>query len=183
MASIMGSVSRGRSEVNGERIGEGIVGAAEQRARNGRFHGGQRPFGYRQRDTRTLLVHARGGAAREVVRPTGPLVLVPEEADAIKWGYENIARGGTLDQVVRNWRGRGLTGPRGARFTGTAVRDVLLRPLNAGLAFYNGSEIAAEDMGGSGGERTPTIVDPGTWRIVRAILTDPARRRSGGRRR
>ena len=170
-------MSQEESEVNGERISD-----KARRPRNGRVPGEKRPFGYRPRDTRTVLVRPSGGEAREVVRPAGPLVLVPEEADAIKWGYENIAKGGTLEQVVQNWRGRRLTGPQGAQFTGTAVRDVLLRPMNAGLAFREGSEIAAEDVGGSARERPPAIVDPGTWRIVRTILTDPARRRTRGRR-
>ena len=170
-ANIMGAVSQHESEVKGERIGD----AAADRIRRGRFSGGQRRFGYRHRDVRTVIVRPRGGGEPvDVERPTGPLVLVPEEADAIAWAYQHILRGGSQESVVREWRRRGLTGPQGAEFTATAMRDCLLRPPNAGLVFYKGVELP-------GRSEMPSIVEPDVWRAVRAMLLDPSRRAKVGR--
>jgi len=130
-AFIAGTVAQHASEKQGERVSD----AAVQRAQRGRFLGGQRRFGYQQLGSLPRRVRDRvTGEYRDIQRPTGPLTLVPQEADAIAWGYQHLARGGSLEAVVREWRGRGLTGPQGAAFTGTSVREVLRRPMNAGLS-------------------------------------------------
>jgi site-specific DNA recombinase len=176
-ANILGSVAEHESKKKGQRVRE----AAEQRAGKGRFGGGQRRFGYRHRDTRIVRRLADDGmTVVEVERPGGPLVLVRDEADAIGWAYNHILRGGTLEAVVREWRGRGLVGPQGARFSGVAVRDVLLRPMNAGLTFYLGSEVG-ETIHDPKDDPIPTITDEQTWRAVKAILTHPDRRTTVGK--
>ncbi|MGH8867917.1 MAG: recombinase family protein [Actinomycetes bacterium] len=158
-ANLLGSVAQHESQKKGERVRE----AAEQRAHRGRFSGGRRRFGYAHRDS-----HPSTG------RPTGPLVLVPEEAEAIAWAYQHVMSGGSLEAVVREWRDlRGLRGPAGAEFTGVTVRDVLLRPINAGLAVYRGKVV--------GDSEAPAIVDREAFETVRAILTDPKRRTTVGR--
>jgi hypothetical protein len=113
------------------------------------------------------------GHVTEQERPSGPLVLVPEEAQAIADGYQTIASGGTVYQVTRDWRARGLTGPNGAEFTDVRVRTVLLRPANAGLSTYRGKV--------TGEGEWPTITDPDTFATVKAILEDPARRTTVGK--
>ena len=75
--------ARVRNAVNGyesERKRERVVLATEDRARKGRFPGGQRRFGYRQRDTRIVRHLDDDGMITETERPSGPLVLVPAEA-------------------------------------------------------------------------------------------------------
>jgi hypothetical protein len=109
----------------------------------------------------------------ETTRPTGPLVLVPEEAQAIADGYRAIAEGGTLYAVAKDWRARGLTGPTGAAFTDVAVREILLRPANAGLSAYKGEVVGTGDW--------PPITDPDTYAAVKAILEDPSRKQGVGK--
>jgi hypothetical protein len=168
--------ARVRNAVNGyeaERKGERVLNATQDRAKKGRFPGGQRRFGYAQRDKRIVRQQDDAGVITEVERPSGPLVLVPDEARAIADGYRMIASGATLRAVLRDWRARGLTGPSGARFTDVAVRDVLLRHANAGISTYKGKPVGKGDW--------PAITDPDTFAAVQAILTDPARRTTVGR--
>src|SRR6266568_426008 len=91
-AEIRGAVSGHESRRKKERV----VLAAEDRANKGRFGGGTRRFGFTQTDTRTQRTMDEAGNVTEVERPSGPLVLVPEEADAIASGYEAIANGDSL---------------------------------------------------------------------------------------
>lgn len=146
-ARILADVAQHESEKKGERV----KAAAEQRARAGKYGGGARRFGYSK-------------TADE---------LIPEEADAIRWAYQHVLDGGSLESIGREWTRRGLTGPRGAKFTGVVVRDVLLRPMNAGIAVYYDQEVGRTD--------SPVIIDEETFRTVRAIITDPRRRVTQGR--
>jgi len=152
---------------------ERVMNATEDRARKGRFPGGQRRFGYKQRDTRVVRHQDDAGVITERERPSGPLVLVKAEAEAIADGYRMIATGSTLYAVTKDWQDRGLTGPTGAEFTPVAVRDVLLRAANAGISTYKGEPRGPGDW--------PRIVDPDTYAAVKAILTDPSRRRGRGK--
>lgn len=126
--------------------GERVSRAARQRAEAGRFGGGVRRFGYDATMTN----------------------LVPAEAEAIEWGVEHVLAGGSIRAVQREWVGRGLTGPTGAALTPNAVRGILLRPANAGLAVYKGD--------GIGKGAWPAIIDEATFKRLRAMLTDPRRR-------
>lgn len=146
-ARMLGTVALHSSEKAGERVAR----AAEQRARKGGFNGGKRRFGY-----------TKDGTA-----------LVEPEADALRWAYGHVLDGGSIGSVTREWTSRGLTGPGGGKLADPAVRDYLLRPMNAGLSVYQGTEVGRTNL--------PTVVDEARWRAVRAILTDPARRSTVGR--
>jgi len=63
-----------------------------------------------------------------------------------------------------------LTTLKGQRWERGAIREVLLRPRNAGLREHNGQVIGPADW--------PAIVPEEQWRAVAAILTDPAQRTS-----
>ncbi|MGH3277125.1 MAG: recombinase family protein [Streptosporangiaceae bacterium] len=169
--------ARVRNAVNAyesERKRERVELATADRARKGRFPGGGRRFGYAQRDTRIARHMDEDGTVHEETRPAGPLVLVPAEAEAIAEGYAMIMAGGSVHGVTRDWRDeRGLTGPKGAAFTPTAVRDVLLRPANAGLSVHKGQIVGTGEW--------PAITDPDTYATVRALLTAPERRTNRGR--
>ena len=105
--------ARIRNAVNGyesERKRERVMLATEDRARKGRFSGGQRRFGYRQRDTRIARRMDDDGRITEEKRPSGPLVLVPDEAQAMADGYRMITSGATLYALMdrtRQWRAGG----------------------------------------------------------------------------
>jgi site-specific DNA recombinase len=168
--------ARVRNAVNGyesERKRERVMLAMEDRARKGRYPGGPRRFGYTQRDTKIVRHQDDDGVITEHERPTGPLVLVPEEARAIADGYAMIASGGSLHAVLKNWRARGLTAPAGGQFTQVQVREVLLREANAGLSIHKGIVVGKGEW--------PAITDPDTYATVKAVLTDPSRRRGPGR--
>ena len=168
--------ARVRNAVNAyesERKKERVELATADRARKGRFPGGGRRFGYTQRDTRIVRQMDEDGTITERTRPSGPLVLVPDEAQAIADGYTMIAGGASVHAVTRDWRSRGLTGPQGAPFTPTAVRDILLRPANAGLSTHKGQIVGTGEW--------PPITDPDTYATVKALLTDPSRRTTRGR--
>jgi DNA invertase Pin-like site-specific DNA recombinase len=147
MANLLGSVSQHESQKRGERVAR----AASQRAQEGRYNGGQRRFGYNPTATE----------------------LKADEADAVREAYRHVAAGGTLESIVRDWRERFGVGTLGGKITGTQVREILLRPLNAGIAVYRGKEV--------GRTKSPVIIDEDTWRSVIAILSDPARRTTVGK--
>jgi len=168
--------ARVRNAVNAyesERKRERVELATKDRARKGRFPGGGRRFGYAQRDTRIVRQMDEDGQITEFERPSGPLVLVPAEAQAIADGYKMIASGASVHAVTREWRSRGLAGPQGAEFTPTAVRDVLLREANAGLSVHKGQVVGTGEW--------PAITDPDTYATVKALLTDPSRYTGRGR--
>lgn len=146
-ARIMATVAQHEAEKRGERVQR----AAAQRAKEGRYGGGARRMGY------TATADA----------------LIPEEAEEVAWAYRHIAEGGTLEAVARRWRENLGTGPKGGEITGVQVREVLLRPMNAGIATYHKQEVGRTNL--------PVIIDEETFRTVRAILSDPARRTSRGR--
>lgn len=168
-ANIMGAVAQHESEIKSERVSD----AARQRVGKGRFNGGERRFGYRHSQARLIALHGTGGADSVEV-PTGPLVLVPKEAEAIKWAYDYIARGGSLRATAIEWNARGLVGTRGVKFVPQAVRFILLRPMNAGLSSYKGQLLEAQN-------EAPAIVGVEVWKTVQDRLKDPSRRTSVGR--
>lgn len=154
-----------------DRKRERVELAAKDRARKGRFSGGGRRFGYRHSESRVVRNMDDAGRVHEETRPSGPLVLVREEADAIAAGYAAIMAGLSLYSVCRDWQERGLSGARGAKWSPSAVREILLRPSNAGLSVYKGEILGKGDW--------PEIVDADTFEAVKAILSAPDRRTNG----
>lgn len=167
MANVLGSMAQHESEVKSERISA----ASRQRAAKGRYNGGNRRFGYEHASKRTIILHG-DDVASEVEVPTGKLVLVPAEADAIKWAYEHVLHGGSLRSVCREWASRGLVGGRGAAFSSLTVRNILLRPMNAGLATYKGEVLEVS-------HDAPAIVTVKQWQSVKGIIE--GRREGAGR--
>lgn len=144
---ILASVARGEVERKSARQ----KAANRQRAEEGMPHaGGWRALGYAQ-DGVTIL---------------------PDEAAAIRTGFELILAGGSLRAVGRDWSARGLTATKSARkarptWTWASVRQVLLNPRYAGIRAYCGEEFPAQ---------WPAIVSEEVFRAVSAMLTSPDRR-------
>lgn len=179
VARILGAVARGEVEHMIERME-----SAHERIRSaGGRHGGPRPFGYCP-DGPSIK---NGGEGR--------YAQVPEEAAAIReacarllaeggthagtQGGRRIPEGGT-HAIAWQWNKAGLRtpeGPGGKRrgdgsWNSKNVSLVLTRALTAGLIEYRGEVVGK-------GNWEP-IIDEGTWRAVRAILTDGARRTTPG---
>jgi site-specific DNA recombinase len=121
--------------------------AKMQAARAGKFRGGRRAFGY-ERDGVT-------------VRPT--------EAAYVLDATQRVLHGESLGSIAREWNAQGITGTRGAPWTSVSVRDVLIRPRNAGIVDHEGKEIATAEW--------PPIVPEQQWRAVHTLLTASGRRR------
>ena len=97
----------------------------------------------------------------------------PAEGPAVAEACAALLGGGSLSGVMREWTSAGLCPPqqaqRGtARWSRTSIRLILLNPRIAGLSAYRG-EIVGQ------GQWQP-LVGEETWRAVRGILEDPARK-------
>jgi site-specific DNA recombinase len=147
-ARIMIAVAKAEQERKAERQKL----ANEQAAINGkRFTGCPRPFGY-------LDDH---------------VTAHPVEGPAVAEACAALLGGGTLSGIMREWTGAGLKPPQQAQrgtavWKRTSIRMILLNPRIAGLSAYHG-EIVSQ------GQWEP-LVSEETWRAVRGILEDPARK-------
>lgn len=135
----------GIARFEGRRRHERQVRAYEHRAQQGHQVGGWRPFGYRDGE------------------------VVPEEAHAIREGYQSLLSGAPLAQIAREWNTLGLRTVHGSEWRHGSVRKVLLNPRNTGAVTYRGAVIAREG-------RSPAIVDEATFLAASAVLKDPSRR-------
>lgn len=127
-----------------------VKSAKDQRASSGSWSGGARPFGWE----------------------SDGVTLRPGEADLIRAATRDVLRGVSLSAVARRWRESGVTTARGKPWIAQAVRDVLLRPRNAGLRQHRGVVVGSGDW--------DACVTPEEWHAVRRLLTDPDRRTSPG---
>lgn len=147
-ARVLGDFARYESEQKSERVARKIQQSADQ----GKTHqGGARPFGW-ERDRRSL-----NDAEAAVVRRAAELVL----------------SGASVKTVTKAANESGIPPVGGGRWRDVQVRDMLLRPRNAGLVVYRGRP------NGKTGNWEP-ILDEVTWRRVERILTDSARRTTPG---
>ncbi|WP_194239985.1 recombinase family protein [Amycolatopsis sp. YIM 10] len=148
VARQLGAVARFESEHKADRIKAKRLQAAKE----GRWQGGPRPFGF----------EPDGVKHRKI------------EADEIAEGTKSVLAGVKVHTVVKGVNERGVRTTTGRLFSGPAFQDVLMRPRNAGLAVYQGEVIGKAEW--------KRIVSPAKWRAVVSILKDPARRSSPGNR-
>lgn len=114
-----------------------------QKAAAGLWLGGPRPFGY---------------------EPDG-VTIRPLEADALEDVGSRLLAGEGSNSLARDLNARGIRTSAGNEFTGNGLRDVLLRPRNAGLMELNGE-----------------IVGPAQWRpIFHRDISDLATQRERAR--
>lgn len=167
-ARILGAVARQESEHKADRVAR----HRRQKALKGEWMGGIRPFGWGM---------PTGEARKRIDRETGKeteipvldmLKAVPEEAEALRLWTDTILAGGSIRGLVQWCIDKGVTTTRGNPVTHQDMRDMLLRPRNAGIAVYRGEEVGR-------GQWEP-IVDEAKYRAVVAILKDPARRTTPG---
>lgn len=133
VARIVGSVARKESEDKSRRIRRKHLELAEAGRRNG-----GRAFGYDGNEP----------------HPTeAPLVL---EATA------RVLAGESLWAIINDWTDRGVPTVRGAPWSTTALRTVLMSERIAGLRVHHGQIVGEAEW--------PAILDRDTWESLRAVL-------------
>ncbi|MGW7538758.1 recombinase family protein [Amycolatopsis sp. NPDC054798] len=109
-----------------------------------------------------------GNDTREPV----PAELVERERAALRSGTRALLAKVTQEAVTEEWNAAGLRTVTGGVFSPVQVRDVLLRPRNAGLIEHDG-----EIVGHMPGE---PIVDPHDFKRLRALFAGRTRGRQPG---
>lgn len=150
---------------------ERILAQKDEAAESGLWLGGRRPFGW-EIDPNPVDEDGEPRLDEDGEPLNGVLRLRGAEADPLRDAHHAVLAGMTTGAIARQWNAQGLRGTSGGQWTGNEVRRVLLRPRNAGLQLHRG-EIA-------GAAEAASVVDELTWRAVRAILSDPARKTSPG---
>jgi site-specific DNA recombinase len=95
----------------------------------------------------------------------------PAEGPAVVEACAILVGGGTLSGVMREWTTAGVRpvqSTSGRGWTRQSIRTILLNPRIAGLSAYRGEIVGRGDW--------EPLVSEETWRAVRAILEDPARK-------
>lgn len=146
-ARIVGSVAEYESEHKSERIRRKL----EANAAEGHHHGGSRPYGW----------------------TTDRMTLDDAEATAVREAAQLVLSGESVKGVARKLNEAGYRTATGRPWLDVTVRDMLLRPRNAGLRVHHGEIIGR-------GQWTP-ILPTEVFHQVEAILSNPARRTNPGR--
>ncbi|MDP9301598.1 MAG: recombinase family protein [Actinomycetota bacterium] len=149
VARLLGATARYESEKLSERQRRKM----EEVAASGRPHGGPRIFGW-DRDP-----------------DTGERIVVEAEAELVREGARWVLGGMSPANIAESWNelrdlevpGFGTFGTtKGARWSTTGVRRMLMRPANAGLRVFRGEVI--------GDASWPPLLDRQTWEAVNAAL-------------
>jgi DNA invertase Pin-like site-specific DNA recombinase len=120
----------------------------EQKAADGEPHG-YAPYGYE-----------RIGKAN---------VIVPEHAAIIRECADRVLNLESLRSIVTDLNVRGVHGPKAEKWNSTILRQIMLRPTNAGLRQHRGKVIGAA-------LNADPIIDVDTLERLTSLLTDPSRR-------
>jgi site-specific DNA recombinase len=159
MARVLVAVANKASRDTARRVAR----ARLRQATDGQFGGGKRRYGF-EKDGVTI---------REA------------EADEIRRAADAILAGVSLRQVTASLRERQVPTATGVTWDALTLRDILLRPRNAGLLVHRASGSGREGPPYDDSEivgRAPwePVIPESSWRAVCAILTDPARRNGPG---
>lgn len=137
-----------------------VSAARERQARDGEYGGGRRPFGFDEDGIKIRRDEAK------IIKDCSVRIVQAAEAD------EESERSVTLRSLAGELRAKKVPTVTGARWSAETLRDILLRPRNAGLMVFQGEEIGEAPW--------KPIVPLETFRAVQRILTDPNRRTGPG---
>lgn len=146
VARMLGAAARYESDQKATRVRR----AMEQKAMKGEWLGGTRPFGWQIVDG--------------VPQPD------PLEAAVVKDVSNAVLEGQSLGSIVARLNEAGVRTTTGRTWGYAQLRQMLIRPRNAGLVDWKG-EIVGPSL-------FPALVSENVWRAVVALLKDPRRRRS-----
>lgn len=156
-ARIKGSVARHEVEQASRRLKRKFL----ERAEAGKSHG-KVAYGY----FREPVIDDRGAVAGYVER------LHAEQSGVIRASTAQLLAGEPLRAVVAGLNAAGSFAPNGKSWSGTTLRQVLLRERNAGRRVHQGQVIGEGDW--------PAILDEDTFDRLVALLRDPRRRTNSG---
>jgi DNA invertase Pin-like site-specific DNA recombinase len=92
----------------------------------------------------------------------------PTEAKLLKEAYRKFNAGTSIRTLATFWNEKGITSPRGNKWTGAAVHKLLASARNAGLREYDGKVV--------GKGTWPAIVTEEVYEMAMRRLKDPKRR-------
>jgi hypothetical protein len=105
------------------------------------------------------------------------MALVPAEAAAIRDAAQRILAGDSVRSIFREWNAVGLNTATGQPWNGSKVRQMLLRPRNAGKAGKLPPDV--KDIGTAlkklPDAHWPPVLEREVWLALAHKLTDPAR--------
>lgn len=146
--------------------------AKAKAATDGKYRGGPRPFGFDKHGIKILPAEA------EIIRSATKAVLAGRSLTAVARELNETGR-----QAVRLVKRKNA--PKDAKrdtkivpWTYGRLRDVLVRPRNAGL--LSTGRAARDEFEIVGKAKWDAIVDEDSWRAVHALLMDPSRRKQQG---
>jgi site-specific DNA recombinase len=143
MARVMVAVANKESRDKARRV----AAARERQAKAGEYGGGRRPFGFEE----------------------DGVTVRPEEAAVVKDCSIRCLQGASLRSLANDLRTKGeVPTVTGAKWTAETLRDILVRPRNAGRMVYQGEEI--------GDAPWEPIVPVDTFRALVSKLSDPDRK-------
>ena len=148
--ALQGKVQNLFDEEFTEMVKLGVMDSLDERAEQGRPHGG-RPYGYE---------HGRDAAHGATY------VIVPGEAVVIRRVVELVLAGWNAANICRELARQGYTRRKGTPWAPSGIKRIVTNPAIAGLHTRHG------EATGRRGNWEP-IVDPATFDAVRAILTQP----------
>ncbi|WP_233620544.1 recombinase family protein [Amycolatopsis sp. WAC 01416] len=138
--------------------------------RKGVAHPGPRPFGFPGLERRAL-----GGSPVKGDRVEVPAAQVVAERAAIAHAVAPLLAGATdCAKLARKWNADGLHTSTGRDFIGQTVKEVMLRPRNAGLIEHDGDIVGRMD-----GE---PVIEPDDFERLRALFAGRRRGRIAGDR-
>lgn len=120
------------------------------------------------------LAHAGkvgGGGTRPYGYEPDRLTVVEVEAALIREAAGRVLAGEAVGRVCREWTERGLTTVTGTAWRTTVLRRILMAPRTAGLRELRGEVVGEAEW--------PRILTREQHERLRAVLTDPARRKGG----
>ncbi|MCK8468084.1 recombinase family protein [Microbacterium sp. KSW4-16] len=153
VARIKGNVDAAEAERTSERVKR----ARAQAVAEGRWRGGPRPYGF-EHDGVTIRT---------------------EEAEVIRWATRNLLEGRTIRALVHDLNERGVPSTSGKKWATNALREMVLRPRNAGL--ISTGQRSHGNFQIHGKAVWEPLVPEDTWRALFDKLTHPDRATNGGK--
>lgn len=106
------------------------------------------------------------------------LSLREDEARVIRHATQAVIAGRTLAAVARDLNEAAVRTSTGNTWTYQRLRDVLIRPTNAGLSATGRADRGQVQVIGEGD--WPAIIDADTWQTLYKLLIDPSRLAQNG---